>query len=95
MHTIYPLIPTTYHYLKYFNQKILSAKNIEGELMKIELQINEELDELTILIQAPKLTEDIQQILQQQKRNLFVSGPKKVMSPLDAIYLMRIVTLSD
>lgn len=30
--------------------------------MKIELQINEELDELTILIQAPKLTEDIQQI---------------------------------
>lgn len=30
--------------------------------MKIELQINEELDEPTILIQAPKLTEDIQQI---------------------------------
>lgn len=30
--------------------------------MKIKLQINEELDELTILIQAPKLTEDIQQI---------------------------------
>ena len=30
--------------------------------MKIELQINEELDELTILIQTPKLTEDIQQI---------------------------------
>ena len=30
--------------------------------MKIELQINEELDERTILIQTPKLTEDIQQI---------------------------------
>lgn len=30
--------------------------------MKIELQINEELDEPTILIQTPKLTEDIQQI---------------------------------
>ena len=37
-------------------------KTSEGELMKIELQINEELDEPTILIQAPKLTEDIQQI---------------------------------
>ena len=47
-------------------------KTSEGELMKIELQINEELDELTILIQAPKLTEDIQQILHQQKRNLVV-----------------------
>ncbi len=30
--------------------------------MKIKLQINEELDEPTILIQTPKLTEDIQQI---------------------------------
>ena len=30
--------------------------------MKIELQINEELDEPTILIKTPKLTEDIQQI---------------------------------
>ena len=33
--------------------------------MKIKLQINEELDEPTIVIQMPKLTEDIQQILQQ------------------------------
>lgn len=32
--------------------------------MKIKLQINEQLQEPTILIQAPKLTEDIQQILQ-------------------------------
>ena len=31
-------------------------KTSEGELMKIELQINEELDELTILIQAPNPT---------------------------------------
>ena len=30
--------------------------------MKIELQINEELDEPTILIPAPKFTEDIHQI---------------------------------
>ena len=37
-------------------------KTSEGELMKIEIQINEELDEPTILIQTPKLTEDIQQI---------------------------------
>ena len=40
--------------------------------MKIKLQINEELDEPTIVIQMPKLTENIQQILQQQKRNLVV-----------------------
>ena len=40
-------------------------KTSEGELMKIKLQINEELDEPTIVIQMPKLTENIQQILQQ------------------------------
>lgn len=61
--------------------------------MKIELQMNDRLKKPTIIIQAPKLTEDIEQILQlfkQQDSNLIVYDQEKIMIvPLQKLHLVR------
>lgn len=61
--------------------------------MKIELQINEQLEVPTIIIQAPSLSEEIQQLLQllkQKEHNLVVYDQEKiVIVPIEEIYLIR------
>ena len=61
--------------------------------MKIELQIDEQLEESPIIIQTPNLSEEIQhllQLLKQKEHHLVVYDQEKiVILPIEEIYLIR------